>query len=173
MARLGCTVTGIDAGAEAVAAAHAHAEAAGLEIDYRIATAEAVAGEGRHFDVVTALEVIEHLGDADPFYRAVGQLVRPGGAFVAGTLNRTALSFALAIVGGEYILHWLPRGSHDWRRFVRPSELARRLRQNGLRLVRLSGVRFDPPTGEWSLSADLAVNYLALALRPSRSQPSV
>ena len=165
MARLGCAVTGIDAGAETIAAARAHREAADLTIDYRTATAEEIAAEGRQFDVVTALEVIEHLADADPFFRAVGDLVRPGGAFVAGTLNRTAQSFALAIVGAEYILHWLPPGSHDWRRFVRPSELALRLRQNGLRLARLVGIRFDLLTGEWSLTADLAVNYLALAVR--------
>jgi 2-polyprenyl-6-hydroxyphenyl methylase/3-demethylubiquinone-9 3-methyltransferase len=170
MARLGCAVTGIDAGAETIAAARTHGEAAGLAIDYRTATAEAIAAEGWRFDVVTALEVIEHLGDAEPFYRAVGDLIRPGGAFIAGTLNRTAHSFALAIVGAEYILHWLPPGSHDWRRFVRPSELAQRLRQNGLRLARLAGVRFDPLTGQWSLSANLAVNYLALAVR---DQPSV
>jgi 2-polyprenyl-6-hydroxyphenyl methylase/3-demethylubiquinone-9 3-methyltransferase len=170
MARLGCAVTGIDAGAEAIAAARAHGEAAGLAIDYRTTTAEAIAAESRCFDVVSALEVIEHLGDAAPFYRAVGELVKPGGAFVAGTLNRTARSFALAIVGAEYILNWLPPGSHDWRHFVRPSELARRLRQNGLRLASLAGVRFDPLTGGWSLSADLAVNYLAFAVR---DQPSV
>jgi 2-polyprenyl-6-hydroxyphenyl methylase / 3-demethylubiquinone-9 3-methyltransferase len=165
MARLGGTVTGIDVGAAAIAAARSHGEAAGLAIDYRLAAAEELAAQGEEFEAVLALEVIEHVADRDVFYQALRRLLRPHGAFIAGTLNRTAKSFLLAIVGGEYILGWLPRGSHDWRKFVRPSELARDLRRIDLSLTQLTGIGFDPRTGEWSLCRDLAVNYLALAVR--------
>jgi 2-polyprenyl-6-hydroxyphenyl methylase / 3-demethylubiquinone-9 3-methyltransferase len=163
--RLGFAVTGIDAGAEAIAAARAHGQAAGIEIDYRRATVEALAARGEQFDAAVALEVIEHVADRDVFYEALGRLVRPHGACIAGTLNRTLKSFVLAIVGAEYILNWLPRGSHDWRNFVRPSELALDLRRHRLRVTRLAGISFDPLTEAWSLSADLAVNYLAMAVR--------
>lgn len=167
MARLGADVTGIDAGAEAIAAARAHRETVGLAIDYRQATVETLAAEGEEFDAVLALEVIEHLAQRDVFFEALGRLVRPGGAFIAGTLNRTAKSFALAVVAAEYILGWIPRGTHDWRRFVRPSELSRDLRHARLRLTRLAGVGFNPKAADWSLSSDLSVNYLAMAVSPS------
>jgi 2-polyprenyl-6-hydroxyphenyl methylase/3-demethylubiquinone-9 3-methyltransferase len=165
LARLGGRVTGIDAGAAAIAAAQSHSEAAGLDIDYRRAAVEELAEKGEGFDAILALEVIEHVADRGVFYDALGRLLRPHGAFIAGTLNRTAKSFVLAIVGAEYVLGWLPRGSHDWRRFVRPSELARDLRRIGLRPVRLQGVGFDPRTQAWSPSTDLAVNYLVMAVR--------
>jgi 2-polyprenyl-6-hydroxyphenyl methylase / 3-demethylubiquinone-9 3-methyltransferase len=165
MTRLGADVTGIDAGAEAIAAARSHGEAVGLVIEYRHAAVEDLAGEGEAFDAVLGLEVIEHVAERDVFFRALGRLLRPGGAFIAGTLNRTAKSFVLAIVAAEYILGWIPRGTHDWRRFVRPSELARDLRCVGLRLTQLQGIGFDPKTGGWSLGADLSVNYLAMAVR--------
>jgi 2-polyprenyl-6-hydroxyphenyl methylase/3-demethylubiquinone-9 3-methyltransferase len=165
MARLGFTVTGIDASVEAIAAARAHSEATGLRIDYRSAAVELLAAQGEQFHAVVALELIEHVADRDVFYEALGKVVRPGGAFIAATLNRTAQSFVLAIVGGEYILRWLPRGSHDWRKFVRPSELVLDLRRIDLRVTRLAGISLDPRTGEWSVCKDLAVNYLATAVR--------
>jgi 2-polyprenyl-6-hydroxyphenyl methylase / 3-demethylubiquinone-9 3-methyltransferase len=165
MARLGCTVTGIDAGAEAIAAAHAHAEAVGLAIDYRTAAAEAVADSGAQFDAVLALEIVEHVADPAAFFVALGRLTRPGGIFVGATINRTARSFVLAIVGAEYLLGWLPRGTHDWHRFLRPSEFVLGLGRNGLAATDLTGLGYDPLRGEWSLSRDLAVNYLVTAVR--------
>jgi 2-polyprenyl-6-hydroxyphenyl methylase / 3-demethylubiquinone-9 3-methyltransferase len=165
MARLGFTVTGIDAGAEAIAAARTHAQAAGLEIDYRVATAESIAGTDERFDAVLALEVIEHVADPDAFWRSLALLVTLGGAAIAATLNRTARSFALAIVGAEYILGWLPRGTHDWRKFLRPSELILGLRRNHLRATEIAGVSYDPRRGEWVLSRDIEVNYLVMAVR--------
>jgi 2-polyprenyl-6-hydroxyphenyl methylase / 3-demethylubiquinone-9 3-methyltransferase len=164
MSRLGFAVTAVDADAETVAVARMHAEAAGLRIDYRRSTAETLAAQGENYDVVLALELIEHLLDRDAFYEALGKLVGPGGAFIAATLNRTTKSFVLAIVGGEYILNWLPPGSHRWSRFVHPCELALNLRLNSLQLVSLAGMSFTLPTGEWSLSTDLTVNYLAMAV---------
>ncbi len=122
----------IDAGSEAIAAAREHARGGRLDIDYHVATAESLADAGERFDAVLALEVIEHLADRDAFWRSVGELVTPGGAFIAATINRTARSFALAIVGAEYVLGWMPRGTHDWRNFVRPSEFVLSLRRNGL-----------------------------------------
>jgi len=114
---------------------------------------------------VLALEVIEHVADPAVFFASVGALVRPGGAFIGATLNRTARSFVLAIVGGEYILRWLPPGTHDWRKFLRPSEFVLGLRRNGLPATQLIGVIYDPRRGEWSLSPDLQVNYMVAAVR--------
>jgi 2-polyprenyl-6-hydroxyphenyl methylase / 3-demethylubiquinone-9 3-methyltransferase len=165
MARLGASVTAIDAGTAAIAAARIHSEAVGLAIDYREAAVEDLAEGGEEFDAVLALEVIEHVAGREVFYEALGRLLRPHGLVVAGTLNRTAKSFLLAVVGAEYILGWIPRGTHDWRRFVRPSELAGDLRRVGLRVTRLVGIGFDARTGGWSLSSDLSVNYLAMAER--------
>jgi 2-polyprenyl-6-hydroxyphenyl methylase / 3-demethylubiquinone-9 3-methyltransferase len=165
MSRLGFTVTGIDADAEAIAVARMHALAVGLAIDYRVATAESIVGAGLRFDAVLALEVIEHSADPAVFLGCVGVLVRPGGAFIGATLNRTARSFALGIIGAEYIFGWLPRGTHDWRKFMRPSEFVLGLRRNGLRPTQLAGVSYDLARGEWRLSRDLEVNYMVVAGR--------
>ena len=165
MARLGFAVTAIDPGAEAIDAARAHAEATGLAIDYRVAAAEAVAELGRQFDTVLALEVVEHVADSAEFFSAVGSLVRPEGIFIGATLNRTPRSFALAIVGAEYILRWLPPGTHDWRKFLRPSEFVLGLRRNGLVATELAGLVYDPRRAEWSVSPDLQVNYMVGAVR--------
>ena len=121
--------------------------------------------------MVLALEIIEHVADTDAFWRSLAMLVSPGGAAIVATLNRTARSFALAIVGAEYILGWLPRGTHDWRKFRRPSELVLGLRRNGLRVTEIAGVGYDPRRGEWALSRDIAVNYLVMAVRPGLSDP--
>jgi 2-polyprenyl-6-hydroxyphenyl methylase/3-demethylubiquinone-9 3-methyltransferase len=165
MARLGFVVTGADAGGETIAAAAEHARAGGLTIDYRVASAESLASAGLRFDAVLALEVIEHLADRDAFLQALGELVAPGGAVIAATINRTLRSFALAIVGAEYMLGWIPRGTHDWRKFVRPSELILGLRRNRLYPTEIAGLVYRLDTGEWALSGDLAVNYLVSAVR--------
>ena len=165
MSRLGFAVTGIDADANAIAVASAHAEASGLAIDYRVATAESAAASNRQFDAVLALEVVEHLADPEVFFECLGVLVKQGGAFIGATLNRSARSFALAIIGAEYLLGWLPPGTHDWRKFMRPSEFVLGLRRCGLYPTKLSGLTYDWPGGEWSLSHDLDVNYMIAAVR--------
>ena len=165
MARLGFTVTGIDAGAEAIDAARTHAEAVDLAIDYWVAAAESIVKLGRQFDAVLALEVIEHVANRAEFFSAVGTLVRPGGIFIGATLNRTLRSFALAIVGAEYVLRWLPPGTHDWRKFLRPSEFVLGLRRNGLVATQVAGLVYDPRFREWLLSPDLQVNYMIGAVR--------
>ena len=165
MARLGFAVTGIDAGAEAIEVARTHAEATGLAIDYCVTAAEPIAEAGRQFDTVLALEVVEHVADSAEFFSAVGTLVRAGGIFIGATLNRTPRSFALASVGAEYILRWLPPGTHDWRKFLRPSEFVLGLRRNGLVATELAGLVYDPRRAEWSVSPDLQVNYMVGAVR--------
>ena len=165
MARLGCAVTGIDADAEAIGVARAHTAASGLAIDYRIADVEMLAASGERFDAVLALEIVEHVADRERFLAAVAQLVKPGGIFIGATLNRTARAFALAIVGAEYVLRWLPPGTHDWSRFVRPSEFVLELRRAGLAATRLVGFSYDWRSGEWHLSDDLSVNYMLAAIR--------
>lgn len=167
LARLGATVTGIDATERSVHVARAHAEAMGLDIDYRFATAEELVAEGAAFDAVLNMEVVEHVADVAAFMAASAALVRPGGLMVVATLNRTAKSFALAIVGAEYVLGWLPRGTHDWRKFVKPSELAGALRAGGMEMRELSGVAYNPIRDAWSLAPrDVAVNYMAVAHKP-------
>jgi 2-polyprenyl-6-hydroxyphenyl methylase / 3-demethylubiquinone-9 3-methyltransferase len=163
MARLGFAVTGVDAGSGAIAAASEHARGARLDIEYHVATAESLADTGERFDAVLVLEVIEHLADRDAFWRSVGKLVTPGGALIAATINRTARSFALAIVGAEYILGWIPRGTHDWRKFVRPSEMILSLRRNGLHPTEIAGLTYHLGAGGWVLSRDVDVNYLVMA----------
>jgi len=165
MTRLGFAVTGVDADAQAIATARAHAAASGLAIDYRVADINTLVRAGKRFDVVLALEILEHVADRDAFLTALGALVRPGGAFIGATLNRTARSFALAIVGAEYVLGWLPRGTHDWRRFVRPSEFVLGLRRAGLATTRLAGLGYDWRRGDWSETDDLSVNYMLVAVR--------
>ena len=166
LTRLGATVVGIDATEKNIRIAALHAEQGGLSIDYRHTTAEALDEAGERFDAVLNMEVVEHVADVDAFLTASGNLVGTGGLMIAATLNRTAKSFALAIVGAEYVLRWLPRGTHDWRRFVRPSELAAGLRHAGMTVTSLTGVVFNPLTGIWSLSErDLDVNYMAVAVR--------
>jgi 2-polyprenyl-6-hydroxyphenyl methylase/3-demethylubiquinone-9 3-methyltransferase len=165
MARLGARVTAIDAAARNVEVAKLHARQSGLAIDYRHAAAEDLARAGERFDVVLALEVIEHVADVDVFLGAAATLTAPGGALVAATLNRTPQAFLLAIVGAEYVLGWLPRGTHDWRRFVRPSELAAGLRPRSLAVREFTGLRYDPLADSWRETSDLSVNYMAWATR--------
>ncbi len=165
MARLGFKVTAIDADEEAVSVASAHAAAGSLTVDYLCETAESLAREGRRFDVVLALELIEHVAEPDALLAACGALVKHGGVFIGATLNRTPQAYALAILGAEYVMRWLPRGTHDWRRFLRPSEFVLGLRRAGFRATRLKGLRYRIATGDWALSDDLSVNYLVMAVK--------
>lgn len=161
MARLGATVTGIDASGRNIATARLHAEGQGLAIDYRETTAEALAAEGRQFDIVLALEIVEHVADTDLFLRSCGQLAKPGGLVFLSTLNRTAKAWALAIAGAEYLLRWLPRGTHDWKKFLKPSEVVRGLRSGGVETQEIVGVVYSPLSRAWSLNKrDLDVNYM-------------
>lgn len=166
MARLGAAVTGADAAEGNIAIAGLHAEEQGLAIDYRATTAEALAAEGLRFDVVMALEIVEHVADPAQFIATCRELVAPGGMLIQSTLNRTARSFGAAIVGAEWIMRWLPKGTHDWRRFITPDELARMTEAAGLRVVDRCGMVFNPLGWSWSLShRDLSVNYAMTALR--------
>ncbi len=166
MARLGSDVTGLDPAASAIEAARRHAEAGGLAIRYRTDTVETVAAEGGRFDLVLALEVVEHVPDVDRFLRGCAAALRPGGLMILSTINRTLRSYALAIVGAEYVLRWLPRGTHDWERFVTPDELRRAATGAGLSAFRTRGLVYDPLGDAWRLSGDTAVNYLAAATKP-------
>lgn len=165
MARLGARVTGIDAAPNNVATARRHAAAGGLAIDYRASTAEEVLGAGERFDVVLALEIVEHVADRRGFVASVAGLAKPGGIVILSTLNRTVKSLALGVVAAEYVLGWVPRGTHDWRKFVRPAELAHDLRRAGLAVGETAGLVFDPLSGAWRRSRDLDVNYVMSAVR--------
>jgi 2-polyprenyl-6-hydroxyphenyl methylase/3-demethylubiquinone-9 3-methyltransferase len=167
LARLGADVVGADPSAENIAAAHAHAEAAGVDVDYRATTAEALAADGETFDVVMAMEVVEHVTDVPRFVATCAGMVKPGGLLMAATLNRTLKSFALAIVGAEYVLRWLPRGTHQWDKFVTPQELETALENGGLNVIGERGVIYNLLADRWQLSSDMDVNYMIAAERPA------
>ncbi|HVL70713.1 MAG TPA: bifunctional 2-polyprenyl-6-hydroxyphenol methylase/3-demethylubiquinol 3-O-methyltransferase UbiG [Beijerinckiaceae bacterium] len=163
MARLGGTVTGLDPAAANLDVARRHAARGGLSIDYRSDPVEALA---ERFDLVLAMEVVEHVPDVDAFVLACCRAVKPGGLLVMATINRTLRAFGLAIVAAEYVLRWLPRGTHDWEKFVTPEELARAIEAGGLSVADTSGAVYDPLAGAWSLSRDTGVNYMVAAVRP-------
>ena len=152
---------------ETVEIARAHAALSGLGIDYRHGTAEALAAAGEAFDVVLNLEVVEHVADVAAFMAAAGALVKPGGLQIVATLNRTMRSMALGVVAAEYILRWVPRGTHDWRKFLKPSEVAAHLRAAGLSVGQVVGLAYNPLTDSWQESGDLGVNYMMVAQRPA------
>lgn len=166
MCRLGAHVVAVDAAEANIRAARLHAEEQGLAIDYRHATAEALAEAGERFDAVLALEIVEHVADLDAFAAACAALVEPGGIFVVATLNRTLAAYALGIVVAERILGWLPPGSHDWQRFVRPAEMVRLLRRQGLTVADMTGMVYNPLAGSWTTSPNLSVNYIVHARKP-------
>ncbi len=168
MCRLGAEVVAVDAAEANIRAARLHAEEQGLAIDYRHATAETLAEAGERFDAVLALEIVEHVADLDSFAAACAALVQPGGTFVVATLNRTLAAYVLGIVAAERILGWLPPGSHDWQRFVRPAEMVRLLRRQGLTVADMTGMVYNPLAGGWTTSLNLSVNYIVHA-RKSRA----
>jgi 2-polyprenyl-6-hydroxyphenyl methylase/3-demethylubiquinone-9 3-methyltransferase len=166
LARLGAAVTAIDPAPRNIEVAKDHAALSGLAIDYRCATAEAVEAEGARFDIVLAMEVVEHVRDPAGFLRLAAAMVRPSGLLFASTLNRTLKSFAFAIVGAEYVLGWTARGTHDWRQFMTPRELESALVAAGLSVFEKTGVVFDPLAAKWRLALDLSINYILAARRP-------
>jgi 2-polyprenyl-6-hydroxyphenyl methylase/3-demethylubiquinone-9 3-methyltransferase len=160
---MGFTVLGADPSEKNVKTATAHAAGSELALNYRSVSAEALVEEGAKFDVVLNMEVVEHVADLRGFLQACAKLIRPGGVMLIATLNRTLKSLALAKIGAEYVLRWLPAGTHDWNRFVRPDELQPLLEEAGLTVRQIQGVAFDPLRWDWRLSADTDVNYMVVA----------
>jgi len=165
LARLGADMIGVDPAEENIEAARVHAQEQGVRVDYRAGTAEALADVGERFDVVLAMEVVEHVADVPLFVSTCADMVKPGGLMIAATLNRTLKSFALAIVGAEYVLRWVPRGTHQWDKFVTPQELESAIENTGLRVIGERGVVYNPFADRWQLSSDMDVNYLLVAAR--------
>ena len=165
LARLGAELVGIDPAAENIEVARLHTSESGVAVDYRATTAETLAEAGERFDVVLAMEVVEHVVDVPAFVATCAGMVKPGGLLVMATLNRTLKSFALAIVGAEYILRWLPRGTHQWDKFVKPEELETAIEDAGLRVIGERGVIYNPLADRWQLSSDMDVNYMLAAAR--------
>lgn len=168
MARLGATVVGADAAEGNIPVAQVHAEQSGLTIDYRHTTAEAIAEAGELFDVVLSMEVVEHVADPQEFLTVCQQLVKPGGLMICSTLNRNAKSFAMGIIGAEWVMRWLPKGTHDWKKFITPDELVDMLKTAGLTPVDRKGFVFNPLGWSWSISdRDLSVNYVTASTKPA------
>jgi len=165
LARLGAQVVGADPSEENIAVAAAHAKEGGVGVDYRATTAEDLAAQREQFDIVLAMEVVEHVTNVDDFVATCAAMVKPGGLMIAATLNRTMKSFALAIVGAEYILRWLPRGTHQWDKFVTPEELERAFAAGSLRITAERGVIYNLLADRWQLSDDMDVNYMMVAAR--------
>jgi len=165
LARLGARVTGLDPAPTNISVARLHAERAGVAVDFRNETVEAVVARGETFDMVLAMEVVEHVADVQAFVDACAKAVKPGGCLVMATINRTLRSFAFAIVGAEYVLGWLPRGTHEWDKFLTPEELTSAIEAAGFAVNDLTGVTYNPLRDQWSLSRDTAVNYMLLAAR--------
>lgn len=166
LAKLGANVTGIDPAEESVTAAKLHAEKSGLAIGYLATTVEEIAARSETFDVVIASEVVEHVAGLDLFIGCAAKAVKPGGLLIVTTINRTLKSFALAIVGAEYVLRWLPVGTHRWDKFVTPEELDRAIAASGLEVVEESGIMYDLFHDRWTASSDMDVNYMLAAERP-------
>jgi 2-polyprenyl-6-hydroxyphenyl methylase/3-demethylubiquinone-9 3-methyltransferase len=171
LARLGAAVVGADPSETNIAVARRHAEHSGVTVDYRATTAEALADAGERFDVVLAMEVVEHVTDVGLFVARCAEMVAPGGLMIAATLNRTLKSFALAIVGAEYVLRWLPRGTHQWDKFVTPNELEIAFAQAGLDVIAETGVIYNLLADRWQLSTDMDVNYMLVAVRSQDAAP--
>ena len=163
LARLGAIVTAIDASKENIEVAKNHAKISKLDINYLTSTAEEMAEKKQRYDVVTALEVIEHVSDMPLFIKSCTKLVKPNGLLILSTLNRTAQSYALGIIAAEYIFRWVPKNTHDWKKFIKPSELVRILQDNAMSPCDLSGIRYNPISDYFSLSHNVKVNYLLTA----------
>ncbi|MBK8198542.1 MAG: bifunctional 2-polyprenyl-6-hydroxyphenol methylase/3-demethylubiquinol 3-O-methyltransferase UbiG [Acidobacteria bacterium] len=168
MTRLGASVTGVDASEANIKTALTHASEQGLGIDYRAGTAEGLLAAGEApFDIVLNLEVVEHVADPAQFLADTARLVKPGGLMIVATLNKTAKALATAVIGAEYILGWLPRGTHDWSKFLDPEDVRRPLAGAGMDIVDTIGVVFQPLSGQWKLAGDTSVNYMVVARRPA------
>lgn len=167
LTRLGATVTGIDASEEGINAAKLHATAMDLAITYRCLSAEQLVEEGATFDAVLALEIVEHVADVPAFLEMCSRLVAPKGVLILSTLNRTCWSYLGAIIGAEYILRWVPQGTHDWNKFLTPAELSNALRPLGFHFTDLKGLTFSPLKRDWSLTGDLSINYIGCTQRIS------
>lgn len=168
MARLGADVVGADAAERNIPVAQIHAEQSGLKIDYRHTTAEAMAEAGEQFDIVLNMEVVEHVADPQGYLTACQQLLTPGGLMICSTLNRNPKSFVMGIIGAEYVMRWLPKGTHEWSKFVTPDELFALLEKAGLTPVDRKGFKFNPLGFTWSISdRDLSVNYVTASIKPS------
>jgi len=166
MARLGADVVGADAAERNIPVARVHAEQSGLQIDYRHTTAEALAAAGEQFDVVLNMEVVEHVADPQAYLTACQELLKPGGLMICSTLNRTAKSFMMAIIGAEWVMRWLPKGTHDWAKFITPDELYDLISKAGLRSVDRKGMVFNPVAWSWKLSdRDLGCNYVTASVK--------
>ena len=166
MARLGAEVVGADPATRNIPVARLHAEQSGLTIDYRLTTAEDLAAAGEQFDVVLNMEVVEHVPNPQSFLSACQTLLKPGGLMICSTLNRNAKSFGMAIVGAEWVMRWLPKGTHDWKKFITPDELAEFIRKAGLDPVDRKGMVFNPIAWSWNLSSrDLSVNYVTASVK--------
>ena len=172
LSRLGAKMTAIDPAPTNIEVARRHAEISGLSIDYLCTTVEALSAEGKSFDLVLVMEVIEHVHDVDSFIKIAAGMVRPQGMLVAATLNRTLKSYALAILGAEYVLQWVPKGTHRWAQFVKPGELAAALRGAGLHVCDETGIVFDPFDATWRESSDMDVNYVMAAERKTAATPA-
>jgi 2-polyprenyl-6-hydroxyphenyl methylase / 3-demethylubiquinone-9 3-methyltransferase len=166
IARMGAEVVGADASETNIEVAKIHAEQSGTPVDYRATTAEALADAGEQFDVVLNMEVVEHVSDVELFLSSCAKMVKPGGLMFIATINRTPKALALAIVGAEYVLRWLPRGTHQYEKLVRPAEIEGPLSAAGMGIIERTGVSYSPLSDRWNLSRDLDVNYMLLAARP-------
>jgi 2-polyprenyl-6-hydroxyphenyl methylase / 3-demethylubiquinone-9 3-methyltransferase len=164
MARLGADILGADASATNIEVAKLHANESGVTIDYRATTAEALADAGEQFDVILNMEVVEHVADVELFIEACGRMLKPGGIMFVATINRTLKALGLAIIGAEYILRWLPKGTHQYEKLVRPEELEAALGKAGMSVAETTGVFYNPFTDSWNKSRDTDVNYMVLAV---------
>jgi 2-polyprenyl-6-hydroxyphenyl methylase / 3-demethylubiquinone-9 3-methyltransferase len=167
MARMGATVIGADASERNIGIATIHAAQSGVTVDYRAVTAEQLAAEGEKFDIILNMEVVEHVADVEFFISTCASMVKPGGMMFVSTINRTMKAMALAIVGAEYVLRWLPKGTHQYEKLVRPEELEKPLIASGMQVDERTGVFFNPLMNQWNLSKDMDVNYMMLATRPA------
>jgi 2-polyprenyl-6-hydroxyphenyl methylase/3-demethylubiquinone-9 3-methyltransferase len=165
MARLGAEVVGVDAGEKNIRVARLHAEQSDLDIDYRATTAEALAAAGERFDIVLNMEVVEHVDNVPLYMKSCAELVTPGGLLFTATINRTPRAWALAIVGAERVLRWLPKGTHDFRKFLTPDEITALIERNHMRVTDRTGVAYHPLADEWRPSRDMGINYMVLAAK--------
>ena len=167
MARLGADVTGIDAAERNIKIARLHAGQSGVTVDYQATTSEALAAQGKTFDLVLNMEVVEHVDNVPLYMKSCADLVAPGGLMLTATLNRTARALAFAVIGAEYVLGWLPKGTHDWKKFLTPDEIKALITRNGLVVTDQTGVVYHPLADDWRKSRDMAINYMVMARRPS------